>query len=441
MNDTHIKSIIQVQSFLVGSEAVTFEPNSREEGYLWVSSVLERFRYHGLCKRDKSVIQAYLRKTTGYSRQQLTRLVAQYSKTGHVIRTSYQRRSFSLVYGREDILLLAKMDELHQTLSGPATKKLCERAFSLYGQSEYKRLAGISIAHLYNLRKVHLYRQNRYHFTKTQRVGVAIGERRKPNPDGQPGYLRIDTVHQGDEDKRKGVYHINVIDEITQWEIVCTVEKISEAYLIPILEFLLTAFPFVIQGFHSDNGSEYVNRLTAELLQKLFVEFTKSRARHTNDNALIEGKNGSIVRKYLGYGYIAQRWAPLINAFNQTHLNPYLNFHRPCFFPVTIVNAKGKQKKTYPYKSIMTPYDKLKSLPTAEQYLKPSITFKQLDAVAYAMSDNEAAQRTNQAKKKLFKTIFKQEKGVISEPLKMARIYSQSLGPFEGPAHVDKCSL
>lgn len=145
------------------------------------------------------------------------------------------------------------------------------------------------------------------------------------------------------------------------------------------------------------------------LLQKLLIEFTKSRSRKTNDNALAESKNGAVVRNTFGYTHIPQCWAPLINEFNQQHLNPYLNTHRPCFFPKTITDNNGKQCKTYPYKFMMTPYDKLKSLPNAKQYLKLGLTFKQLDAIAYAISDNDAAKQCQEAKQQLFKTIFGQE--------------------------------
>ena len=204
----------------------------------------------------------------------------------------------------------------------------------------------------------------------------------------------------------KGVYHINAVDEITQFEIVASVEKISERYLIPVLEQILEAFPFVILSFHSDNGSEYINKQVANMLNKLLIEFTKSRARQTNDNALAESKNGAVVRKHLGYSHIPQKWAPLINQLNQDYLNPYINYHRPCFFPMTVVDAKGKHKKTYPYSEMMTPYDKLKSLPDAAQYLKPQMSFEQLDNIAYAMSDNQAAEQLREAKRELFRTIF-----------------------------------
>lgn len=169
-------------------------------------------------------------------------------------------------------------------------------------------------------------------------------------------------------------------------------------------------FPFIIKGFHSDNGSEYINATTAKLLKKLLVEFTKSRARHTNDNALVEGKNAAVIRKFLGYVHIPKKYAEVMNVFNYKHLNTYINYHRPCFFPEIKIDKKGKERKQYLYKNMMTPYDKLKQLPDAEQYLKPGIMFKQLERIAMQYTDNEAAKRLKQARYKLFKTIFEQER-------------------------------
>jgi len=213
-------------------------------------------------------------------------------------------------------------------------------------------------------------------------------------------------VHQGDLDKKKGVYHINAVDEVTQFEVVCSVEKISEQFLLPIFEEMLASFPFDVKGFHSDNGSEYINQAVAKLLNKLFIEFTKSRSRHSNDNALAESKNASVVRKIFGYQHISQKWAGKINEFNRLYLNPHLNYHRPCFFPEIKEDKKGKQRKHYGYENMMTPYDKLKSLPEAQTYLKPEVTFNDLDEFAMKMSDNESADLLNKERVKLFNLIF-----------------------------------
>ena len=168
---------------------------------------------------------------------------------------------------------------------------------------------------------------------------------------------------------------------------------------------MLEGFPFAILGFHSDNGSEYINYQVAKLPEKLRVEFTKSRPRHSNDNALAESKNASVVRKHLGYAHIPQHCASLINTFCANHLNPYVNFHRPCFFPETITDEKGKERKRYRYAEMKMPYEKLKSLPNAMEYLNPDITFEQLDVQAARMSDNGAALAMNNARKKLFQAI------------------------------------
>jgi transposase InsO family protein len=410
MNDNDITTLEQVRRFLEGTEVVDFAIEDKKERYKWIQRTLVRFRYLELSKQDKGLIIRYLVKVSGYSRQQTTRLVTQYRKTGRVRRRQRTVAGFKRKYTQEDIRVLAQLDELHGRLSGPATKKLCERAHGLFGQREYQRLANISISHLYNLRRSTAYTRSRLTFNKTRPVQSSIGERRKPQPNGQPGFIRVDTVHQGDQEGAKGVYHINVVDEVTQFEIVCSTERISEHYLIPILEDQLGNFPFHVKGFHADNGSEYINKRVVRLLNKLLIELTKSRARHSNDNALVESKNGSVVRKHLGYAHIPQRWAPQINTFNQDFLNPYINFHRPCFFPVTSIDHKGKERKIYPYDKMMTPYEKLKSLPNAEAYLKPGTDFKQLDEIAYRISDNEAARQMNEARKHLFNAITEQER-------------------------------
>jgi hypothetical protein len=161
------------------------------------------------------------------------------------------------------------MDEQHETPCGQAIKKLCERSDQLFGEIEYRSLSQVSVSHLYNLRGSLGYKKHRQVFTKTQSRKVNIGLRRRPEPNGQPGYIRIDSVNQGDLDQQKSVYHINAVDEVTQFEMVGSVEKISERYLIPILEQMLDSFPFVIKGFHTDNGSEYINRHVVALLQKV----------------------------------------------------------------------------------------------------------------------------------------------------------------------------
>jgi len=372
-----------------------------------------RFSYRNLTKSEKGILLRYMERVSGYSRQQLTRLVQRFLKNRQLAKQYHpSKNGFERRYNSADVVLLAQTDALHNQLSGPATRKLMERALTLYGDDRYRRLAHISTAHLYNLRQKTDYQKKRRHWTKTRPTGVPIGIRRAPEPNGQPGFIRIDSVHQGDQDGVKGVYHINAVDCVTQFEMVVTCERISEASLLPVLRQLFDGFPFVLQGFHSDHGSEYVNRTVAALLEKLHIEFTKSRPRCSNDHVLAESKNASVVRKHLGDAPIPQRHADQVNRFCLEYLNPYVNFHRPCFFPEIITDAKGKERKRYRYEQMMTPYEKLKTLPNAAQYLKPGNTFKKMDDMMKKISDNESADQLNQARSALFNIINKQSRNV-----------------------------
>jgi len=411
MNIENLSTIESLENFLQGNQAIAYSVlGDKTERYQFIRKTLVKFSYVRCSKKDKGVINAFLRKISGYSRQQLTRLVRQHKQSGHIKWRPSRTNGFACKYTSKDINLLAKMDEQHDMPCGQAVKKLCERAYQIYDETEYKNLVNISVSHLYNLRASTGYKKQRRTFEKTKSKKCSIGERRKPEPNGKPGYIRIDTVHQGDQDKQKGVYHINAVDELTQFEVVCSVEKISEAFLIPILKQLLDKFPFKIINFHSDNGSEYVNRNVAKLLKKLLIEFTKSRSRQTNDNALAESKNASVVRKIFGYQHIPQKWASELNAFNLKYLFPYINFHRPCFFPITIIDEKGKQRKSYPAKNMMTPFDKLKSLPNAKKHLKPEVTFEILEKVVMEMTDSEAADLLQKERRKLFNQIFESDR-------------------------------
>ena len=241
---------------------------------------------------------------------------------------------------------------------------------------------------------------------KTKPRIVNIGERRKPTPNGVPGYLRVDTVHQGDMDRQKGVYHINILDEVTQFEIAGSVEKITESFLVPLLLKLINKFPFRVFEFHADNGSEYINRQVANMLNRLLIKLTKSRSRQTNDNAQVESKNGSVIRKWMGYGFIDQKHAPEINKFYFDIFNEYLNFHRPCAFATEIEDRKGKIKKVYKQENYMTPYEKFKSLTNSYSFLKPGITFEKLEEIAKRKTDNQIAEEIQNTRYKLFNRIL-----------------------------------
>jgi transposase InsO family protein len=421
-------SLEQIQAFLRGSGEVGFKGQKRGEVYGWVNQTLRQQRYEELKRSQRGLVRRYVEKMTGLSRAQTTRLITVYLGGDEVKPQPYRRRRFPERYTREDIALLASLDSAHATLSGPATKKLLQRACYNFGDRRYQNLAGISVGHLYRLRASRAYRERRIKYQATRPTPVSIGERRKPEPRGRPGYLRIDTVHQGDQDGVKGVYHINAVDEVTQWEVVGSVEQISEAFLLPMLENMLAQFPFHIRGFHSDNGSEYINHLVAKLLDKMLIEQTKSRPRHSSDNGLAESKN-AVLRKLMGYTHIATPHAQAITDFYREHLNPYLNFHRPCGVPELVVNAKGKEKRVYRWYA--TPWEILRQLPDVARHRKAEMTIVMLDQQAQAKSDTQAAEEMQEAKCKLFDS-FQGKSQAACFPSGNAILRTKTKTSFEG---------
>lgn len=277
--------------------------------------------------------------------------------------------------------------------------------YHTYGDNRFERLARLSVSRLYDFRKTTVYKNTVMTYTKTKPTTVAIGERKKPYPEGKPGYLRVDSVHQGDKDKIKGVYHIHLVDEVTQFDVELAVPAISERYLVPVLAEAIELFPFMILNFHSDNGSEYINQTVARLLEKLRIVQTKSRSRRTNDNALIEGKHAATVRPVYGKAHIPGRYADAINDFNRTYLIPFLNYHRKCAFPTEIIDSRGKITKVY--KDYATPVERLLSIPQVEQYLKPTVTVDTLKATMAEQSHFEAAETMQKARTKLFNSFKK----------------------------------
>jgi transposase InsO family protein len=410
MNEAQVRSLEQVRQVLAGTQSLEFRRAEDDPGrYAWIESVLRRFDYRQLPRAHRGPVLAYLQRLSGYSRAQITRLVSRWDGGKRLVK-DYRapEHAFARRYTPADVALLADVDRAMGTLSGPATACVLRRQRDVFGDARFERLGSISVAHLYNLRNSAPYRVQRVVLTKTRPSQAAtIGVRKAPAPEGRPGFIRIDSVHQGDWDGTKGLYHINAVDCVTQWEVVATVQTISEAHLLPVIEQMLAQFPFEILGFHADNGSEYVNHQVARMLDKLRIEFTRSRPRRSNDNGLAETKNGAVVRKLFGYEHIPQRHATRFNTFCVEYLNPFLNFHRPCLFATDKPDPKkpGRIKRVYLPKNAMTPLDKLASLPEAKTFLREGVTLEDLHALATALTDVQAGEELHEARQALFRRV------------------------------------
>ena len=410
MNEAQVCTLEQVRQVVAGTQALEFRRAEDDEGrYVWIGQVLGRFGYRQLGRADKGVLLAYMQRLSGYSRAQLTRWVARWVAAKPLVK-NYRcpEHAFARRYTPADVALLASVDRAMSTLSGPATACVLRRQRDVFKVPGFERLGDISVAHLYNLRHSAGYRAQRVVLTKTQPTkSISIGVRKAPAPQGRAGFIRIDSVHQGDQDGIKGLYHVNAVDCVTQWQVVASVQTISEAHMLPVIEQMLAQFPFEILGFHADNGSEYVNHRVAQMLDKLKAEFTRSRLRHSNDNGLAETKNGAVVRKEFGYSHIPQRHAARFNTYCAEYLNPFLNFHRPCLFSSDKPDPKkpGRIKRIYRPQDAMTPLDKLSSMPAIAQGLREGITLEHLRALSTALTDVQAAEELNEARNALFRRV------------------------------------
>lgn len=403
-NPSQFGTFEEIENFLYLSEKLVLDHAlSRGERAQWVRDRLERFGYSRLPRPKQGIFRQFLGVVTGYSPAQLSRHIQAYRKRKSVNKQQ-RRRCFPTIYALCDVELLAETDNLHGRLNGAATVKIMGREYSR-GDDRYERLRNISVSRLYDLRHKRRYKEDALHIEKTRPVRIPIGERCKPEPNGVPGFLRVDTVHQGDLGKKKGVYHINFVDEVTQWEVIMAVEQISESCMEEALTEAFPLFACTTGNYHSDNGSENINYRVAALLKKLTIHQTKSRPRHSNDNGLVETKNGSIIRKHMGYHHIPQPFASRINKFYREHLIPYLNFHRPCAFPKVQISPNGKKKITYPPENYMTPYEKLKSLPNWQQYLRLGVIPEMLEKQANLKTPNQSAKEMQEAKQDLMKII------------------------------------
>ncbi len=401
LDDAQLLTIQAVETVLLFADNLIPVPCSRLEKATRIRTMLLRFKYRKLRKKEQGILRGYLQKVTGISTSQLTRHIQAY-RNGTPVSDRVKRHSFPRKFTPIDVELLAETDNSHGRMSGRATQEICARQYGR-GDQRFQRLAKISPSHLYNLRQERRYKEEAATIEKTKPTQRAIGERRKPEPFGAPGFLRVDTVHQGDFGKEKGVYHINLVDEVTQWEVVVAVEQISEECVEPAIAEAFLLFPFLIKNFHSDNGSEYINDVVHQFLMRWKTKQTKGRPRHSNDNGLAETKNGAIIRKHMGYRHIPQPFASRINVFYRNHLIPYLNFHRPCAFPDVTVLPNGKRKVQY--KEYKTPLEKFLSLKEPEQHLRSGVTLADLKRQSALKLPNQAAEEMQEAKRKLMKAI------------------------------------
>ncbi len=397
-NDTTINALFEANK----CTQISFDTNS--EKINWIKQFLNKVQYSKIKDRTlKTKIKFIIASSTGASDRTIDLWINKY-KHNKLKSKIYKRCTFRKIYTIEDIILLVKIDSVTDRISASSLCSLFTREYNIFHKDEFKRLAGISRSHINNLRRTVTYTRRAIVFEKTHSTKSHFLPIGKMDANGIPGYLRVDTVHSGTHNEIKGLYYINMIDDVLQTEFVFTVPVISERFMKVILDILIQSYWTPVIAFHSDGGSEYNNNIVVALLNKLHIEdCTRSRPYHCNDNALIEMKNGYIIRKHFGFGYIPKEFSEKFNIYLNTYFNEYLNFHRSSgYLTGTHKSKKGRSVREYSYYN--TPYETFKE--KYIEYLKPGLTIEDLDKIAYSKSDYESAQEMSKYKKDLFKEIF-----------------------------------
>jgi hypothetical protein len=169
MNDDLVTSIEDLEGLSGLPPKVEFTSQNKKETYAWVEGTLQKFRYFSLRKKKgRMMVRQYIETFSGLSRSQITRLIKRKKATGRILVKTSKRHAFPRRYTVTDVALLAETDKAHDHLSGPATKRIFERQYQVYGQAKYERIAAISISHLYNIRDTRQYRSETMFFSKTR---------------------------------------------------------------------------------------------------------------------------------------------------------------------------------------------------------------------------------------------------------------------------------
>lgn len=391
MNISPPKRINQIDKYLQLDEA-KFVITSTKDAYKFIKATTWNLYYKKLSKKDKGQVLKFLCIVTGWSNTHIKRLVG-LSIQGklHYKYKSGNKTSFSRKYTDKDISILADFDNHTRRPNANALIHNFKRMYEVFEDERFERLKDISKSHIYNLRGTEIYRYETQTFTRTNPVQNSIGIRMKPEPNGEPGYLRVDSVHGGDQGEEKGMYYVNFVDEVTQTEIVISTPTLTQEDLEKLYKEVLVSFPFRIQNFHSDNGSELINEYLASILEDLHIKQTKSRPRKHNDNALVESKNGWVIRKHFGYIFRPKEAAGIVQSYLSKYFNRYLNYHRACAFPEVSYKGNGKKVVKYPQDKYKTPYEKLKEVDPEGKFLRDGLTYEKLDKIALEYSDYEFA--------------------------------------------------
>ena len=400
-------TLAEMREFLDASNTLSFAGTGRKQIYALLERVLRTQKYLGLAKKDKGIVRRYLVKISGLSKAQITRLIARWRERGVIEPRASRRHRFPHRYTPADIQLLAETDAAHEGLSAPAVRRILEREFKVHRQAQYERRASISASHIYNLRRTRAYREHHVHHTKTRASAVSIGERRKPDPRGQPGFVRVDTVHQGESPKGKGSLSHQCCRHSDAMAGRGLLRNHLRGPFIASFRGDTASIPLPYPGLSFRQRLGVSQLQGAETVEQIIgpgVHQVAGQSYHRQRFGGRQKRRGGTQahRTRTDRGPSCRRGAALLHGRFQPlfELSP-LNYHRPCGFATIELSDNGKRRRRYRLNDYRTPYEKLLSLNDWESYLKEGVSAARLEQQALRMSDTECALRMQQRKRKL----------------------------------------
>ena len=233
MNNSSKTSIKQIEKCIKHLPGVEFKAEDRYQAYKWINEIFKVIKYSKLKKKERGEVLTYISTFTGYKRGWVKKLAVQYIRGKLEIKKYQRENGFNKKYTYEDKQLLFETRKVHNFISGNAIRKIMRDEYEIYKHTEYKNIKDISVSYMYKLfGKTHDRRANKFFGTKPK--NSTIGIRAPLTYDGCAGHLNVDTVHQGDRNGEKGIYHVNIVDSLTQWELIASLDVIAESSLAPV---------------------------------------------------------------------------------------------------------------------------------------------------------------------------------------------------------------
>jgi hypothetical protein len=164
-----------------------------------------------------------------------------------------------------------------------------------------------------------------------------------------PGFVEVDLVsHSGPNASGEFLHSVNLTDIFSTWVETRAVMGKGERGVLAALSQMREALPFALLGLDSDNGSEFINYHLVRYCQKEAIQLTRSRPYEKNDNAHIEQKNWTHVRRLLGWNrYDSMEAQETLNAFYQNEYRWFMNFFQPSVKLKEITRVGSRVKRKY----------------------------------------------------------------------------------------------